>query len=206
MQLPSAKRWLVRYAKAVLTVVGSSDGSQIVEFAVTVPLLAIFSVGIFDFSGAFNLKQKIASAAQEGATTAASQPTYDLDPTTNPVSVQAVETAVFNYLTMERVITFANQGTCSASSAAVTLPASNLIWQYTITGCTGIAGDQLVITVDRGYVFATQANAEKVISSHVTVSYPYHWQFNNVIQLLGPNASFAPTTQVKADAVLPNQL
>jgi len=119
--------------------------------------------------------------------------------------VQAAETAVFNYLAMERVLKLANQGTCIAA-VAPTQAANTLAWTYTITGCSGIAGDQLIITIDRGFAFWTLANAEKVISSHVTVTYPYHWQFNNVIQLLGPNASFAPTTQIVADAVLPNQL
>jgi len=38
-------------------------GSQMVEFAVTLPLLMVFVVGIFDFSGAFTLKQKLTNAA-----------------------------------------------------------------------------------------------------------------------------------------------
>src|SRR5450755_3143018 len=42
-------------------------GSALVEFAITLPLLVVFVVGIYDFSGAFNQKQKIAQAAQEGA-------------------------------------------------------------------------------------------------------------------------------------------
>ncbi len=142
-------------------------GSQIVEFAITVPLLAIFSVGIFDFGGAFNAKQKIAAAAQEGATTAASQPTFDLDQA-NPVSVQAAETAVFNSLANQKVLPQANVGGCVANVVPVQ---TNLSWTYTIPSC-GVAGDSLIITIDRGFTFWTQANAEKVIASHVTVTYP----------------------------------
>ena len=40
-------------------------GSALLEFAITLPLLVVFVVGIYDFSGAFNQKQKIAQAAQE---------------------------------------------------------------------------------------------------------------------------------------------
>src|SRR5579863_289824 len=80
-----------------------SAGSQIAEFAVCVPLLTVFAVGIFDFSGAFNIRQKLGGAAQEGAVTAANEPTYDLDQA-NPASVQAIEKAVFVYLENENVL------------------------------------------------------------------------------------------------------
>ena len=41
--------------------------SQIVEFALSLPLLVLFVVGIFDFSGAISLKQKLTNAAREAA-------------------------------------------------------------------------------------------------------------------------------------------
>ena len=41
-----------------------AQGSSLLEFAITLPLLVVFVVGIYDFSGAFNQKQKIAQAAQ----------------------------------------------------------------------------------------------------------------------------------------------
>ncbi|MGA2426160.1 MAG: TadE/TadG family type IV pilus assembly protein, partial [Terriglobales bacterium] len=49
-------------------------GSAILEFAISLPLLVVFVVGIYDFSGAFNQKQKIEQAAQEGAIVAGAQP------------------------------------------------------------------------------------------------------------------------------------
>src|SRR6266536_2021096 len=51
------------------------DGSALLEFAIALPLLVVFIVGIFDFSGAFNSKLKIQHAAQLGAIVAATQPT-----------------------------------------------------------------------------------------------------------------------------------
>ena len=56
------------------------DGSAILEFAIALPLLVVFVVGIYDFGGAFNQKQKIEQAAQEAAIIAAAQPTSDLQP------------------------------------------------------------------------------------------------------------------------------
>jgi hypothetical protein len=37
------------------------------------------------------------------------------------------------------------------------------------------------------------------------VSYPYHWRFNSVIQLLMPGASYAATTNVSETATVHNQ-
>ncbi len=49
-----------------------TSGSQLLEFAVALPLLVVFVVGIFDFGGAFNLKQKLNNIAREGARFASS--------------------------------------------------------------------------------------------------------------------------------------
>src|ERR1700674_1733186 len=74
-------------------------GAALLEFAITLPLLVVFVVGIFDFSGAFNQKQKIEQAAQEGAIIAGAQPMSDIQ-TSNPApdSLKPVVTAVFNSL------------------------------------------------------------------------------------------------------------
>jgi len=50
------------------------QGAALLEFAISLPLLVVFIVGIFDFSGAFNQKQKIEQAAQEGAIIAGAHP------------------------------------------------------------------------------------------------------------------------------------
>src|SRR6202167_691426 len=84
-----------------------SRGAALLEFAVALPLLMVFVVGIYDFSGAFNQKQKIEQAAQEAAIIAGSQPTSDIAASagdTNPPSLQAVSTAVFNSLTASGVL------------------------------------------------------------------------------------------------------
>ncbi|HKS72090.1 MAG TPA: TadE family protein, partial [Terriglobales bacterium] len=51
------------------------EGAQIVEFAVALPLLIVFVVGIFDFSSAFTLKQKLTNVARDTARTIAAEPT-----------------------------------------------------------------------------------------------------------------------------------
>ncbi len=173
-------------------------GSALLEFAIVLPLLMVFIVGIFDFSGAFNQKQKIEQAAQEGAIIAGAQPMSDIDPSnTGPDSLQPVVTAVFNSLAGSGVLT---TGTCVPPGTA-THSGSNLKWTYKILGCP----DDLVIVIDRGWVSPSASTA--AVGTTVKVTYPYHWRFNRVIQLLFPGPSgYAATTQVTETATVHNQM
>src|SRR5580693_1611210 len=92
---------------------GDEQGSSLLEFAIVLPLLVVFVVGIYDFSGAFNEKQKIEQAAQEGAILAGAQPMTDIAASgtgtpTNPSSLLAVVSAVFNSLAGSGVLPNAN--------------------------------------------------------------------------------------------------
>jgi len=92
-----------------LRVFTTAEASQILEFAVALPLLAVFIVGTFDFSQAFNLKQKLNNAAREGARFASNLPTNDLSNATScgsppsPASVCAVRDLVSAYLQKARI-------------------------------------------------------------------------------------------------------
>jgi len=182
--------------------VRNEQGAALLEFAIVLPLLVVFVVGIFDFSGAFNQKQKIEQAAQEGAIIAGAQPMSDIASTTvNPDSLQPVVTAVFNSLAGSGVLP---KGTCSPPGTA-SGPAG-LAWTYTISGCSGaFATDKLIITINRGWVSAPGPPVS--VGTSVQVSYPYHWRFNSVIQLLfrGPSG-YAATTQVTESATVHNQM
>jgi Flp pilus assembly protein TadG len=180
------------------------DGSQLVEFAVALPLLVVFVVGIFDFSQAFNVKLKLSGAAREGARLAASLPTGDL--TGNPLSptggtVDAVRNVVDAYMKA------AGLNDCGLVSQSATKSAGTLLWTYTAaagngSGCPGA----LILTVNRSFAFkeTVGTNQVDVICTQVTISYPFMWHFNSVIQLLVPGASYAGATQIPTDALAPN--
>jgi len=186
--------------RRTVSLLRDAQGAALLEFAISLPLLVVFVVGIYDFSGAFNQKQKIAQAAQEGAIIAGAQPTSDIASSDgNPTSLQAVSTAVFNSLTGSGVLA---NGACSAPGAAS--GPVGLTWTYTISGCDS-AGDNLVITINRGLASATTTSVF-VVGTVVTIQYPYHWRFNSVIQLLIPGASYAATTQVTESATVHNQM
>src|ERR1017187_7098139 len=100
-------------------------GAALLEFAIALPLLVVFVVGVYDFSGAFNQKQKIEQAAEEGAIVAGAQPTNDIASPSSPDSLQPVVTAVFNSLVASGVVP---TGTCSPPGTA-TRP-TGVEWRY----------------------------------------------------------------------------
>ena len=177
------------------------QGSALLEFAISLPLLVVFLVGIYDFSGAFNQKQKIEHAAQEGAIVAGAQPMTDIETTNpNPDSLQPVITAIFNSLAGSNVLPLANQGGCKAPVAGT--PVSGVTWTYTISDCP----DTLTITINRGWVALSATTGAPVsVGTSVTVSYPYRWRFNSVIQVLIPGANYAATTSLSETATAQNQ-
>jgi Flp pilus assembly protein TadG len=184
-------------------------GAALLEFAIVLPLLVVFTVGIFDFAGAFNQKQKIEQAAQEGARFAAAQPTSDIHTSgsssvSSPTSLQAVVAAVFNSLADSGVLPNANQGTCAPPGSVSNT--GTLTWTYTISGCSGDLNDSLTIVINRGWVSTSGTGPPVAVGTIVTVKYPYHWRFNSVIQLLIPGASYAPMTQLTESATVHNQI
>jgi len=176
-------------------------GSQIVEFAVALPLLLVLVVGIFDFGSAFNMKQKLTNAAREAARLGASSATNDLTNPT-PTSVLAIRDLVVNYLQTARI------NDCGLGAAAATAAGAATPWKWTFTAtCPG--GGSFVLTVDRGNVFTSGVtaggNPVKILSTSVSIAYPYNWQFNRVIGLLVSGAIYPATTQIQVNSTLENQ-
>lgn len=187
------------FCKRNSALLASDSGSQLLEFAVALPLLVVFVVGIFDFGGAFNLKQMLSNIAREGARFASGLPTNDLDAIGTPPSVTAIRDLVVSHLQTARL------NDCGlATQAAVNGPVTT--WTYTAAG--GGCPAPLVLTIERSYSFTTVvgANTFNVISTRVSLKYPYSWHFNKVIQLLVPGATYLGVTQINTDATVPNIL
>lgn len=174
-----------------------TEGSALVEFAVMVPLLVVFIVGIYDFSGAYNQKQKVEHAAQVGAMIAGGQPRADIYVGNgNPDSLRPVVDVVFNSLAGDGALPLSGQTPCVSTPTLV--GTSGLTWTYRIDGCP----DSLTIVIDCGVV---DAGPPATVSTSVTVTYPYRWRFNSVIQLLFP-AGYAPITPLSETATVHNQM
>jgi Flp pilus assembly pilin Flp len=182
--------------------------AQLVEFAVALPLLVVFVVGIFDFSSAYTLKQKLTNIARDAARVAAADPASDLGNSV-PASVVDAFEVIDNYL-------LANQ----INPCGVTLPTggSNLVW--TITGTSnGCPPGGLQIIINRGYNFQASQNPDipatnctqssstgtqtSIIATCVSITYGYQWQFGRVSSLLGSTTALPGT--ITAIAVAMNE-
>jgi hypothetical protein len=192
---PAGKR--PRWCKAL----SDSRGSQIVEFAVALPLLLVTVVGIFDFGNAFNIKQKVTNTAREAARFGASQPTADLS-NSPPPSILAIRDLVVQDLQNGKL------NDCGLGSVVPPPPGASAPWNWTFTASCGTAGN-LVLVVDRGHVFTTNTNISgtpvKMIGTSVTLQYPYRWEFSRVIGLLVPGASYPGTSQITVGSFMANQ-
>lgn len=121
-------RWPTSVSKACL----DERAAQIAEFAISLPLLVVFVVGIFDFSGALSLKQKLTNAARDAARAAAADPADDLGappPSGVPASVSDAFQVVDNYLISEKI------NDCGLAVFRPTQTPGTLKWISTATGC-----------------------------------------------------------------------
>jgi Flp pilus assembly protein TadG len=188
-----AKTLSSHYARLRRTRLYDTQAAALIEFAVSLPLLVVLVVGIFDFGGAFNLKQELNNATREGARFGANQPTNDLDGTAPP-SVDAVRYLVDSYLQNAHI------NDCGLNAASQVFVAQ-LTWQYSATGS---CPSNVTLTIKRGFVVQETVGGAtvNVLCTNINIVYPYTWHFNSVIQLLVPGANFALTNiQTESTAV-----
>src|SRR5580692_878019 len=174
----------LRHPRQGFCLLRETEAAALIEFAVALPLLVVLVVGIFDFGGAFNLKQELNNAAREGARFGASQPTNDLGQTNAP-SVNAVRYLVDSYLQTAHIN---DCGLNSDSTTTWAFAGGDLDWHFSATanGCT------MTMDVIRAVPFQMTigGNTVHTLCTSVQISYPYQWHFNNVIQLLVPGANY----------------
>ena len=170
--------------------------AQIVEFAVSLPLLVVFVVGIFDFSGAFTLKQKLTNVARDAARAAAAGPVSDVVPGPAPVSVNDAYQMIRNYL-------IANQ----LNVCGINPPPSSATVKWTSTGAGGgCPPGGLTIIINRGYYFpitggslpsancnSTATGALTLVGTCVSIQYAYAWKFGRAASLLGQSTTLPST-------------
>lgn len=191
---PWLRRWCAMLHRA--------DGTQLAEFAVTLPLLVVFVVSIYDFGNAFNIKYKLADAVREGARFAVTEPSNDLSSGGGgaPPSVGEIPKLVGSYLKS------VNVNDCGLSTVTSGTPQPPLVWVYSVSsGCTGT----LTLTINRGLPFTIPSTnlyptGQTVEATQVTISYPYRWQFTNVIKLIAPTSNYATSTMITTSATVPN--
>jgi TadE-like protein len=176
--LHSSVRWMRRGTRLRT----EACGAQILEFALSLPLLVVFVVGIFDFSGAVTLKQKLTNAAREGARVAAADPAGDVDTlgsssaSTIPASVSDAFQVVDTYLKSENI---------SDCQLGLDRPqfSTGLKWVSTATASPCGATSGIILTINRGCTAAQGGTT--VVATCVSIQYPYQWQYGKVASVMG---------------------
>jgi len=202
---PLLRNWIRGLTKSGLH---DEAAAQLVEFALTLPLLVVFVVGIFDFSGAFTLKQKLTNVARDAARAAAADPASDLQ-SAPPLSVNDAFQVVDSYLLANNI------NDCGITLSAA--PSGTLTWTSTASG-NGCAAGGLTMIINRGYYFSPTGAAlpsvnctsqsptgsqTAIIGTCVSIQYAYPWRFGRVASLLG-RAVTLPST-ISAAAVAMNE-
>jgi len=172
-------------------------GAQLVEFAITLPLLVVFVVGIFDFSGAFTLKQKLTNISRDAARAAAADPATDIakPSSTVPASVDDAYQLILRYLTVNNINTCGITEAPSGSGPGV---------MFTFAAPSTSAPCGLTIIINRGYYLPSgtalqvaptscqplpaTSGVTQVVATCVTIQYSYAWRFGRVASLLGSAA------------------
>lgn len=201
---------IVAGARSLARKMCKQEGAELVEFAISLPLLVVFVVGIYDFGSAFTLKQKLGNITLEATRIAASQPMSDLsNPTscgTAPASICGIRDIVANDMSQTHVN---DCGLSGARGAPVSgLP---LAWRFAASGnsCPGT----LTLTIWRGGTFTTtpilpsppfSSLPYTTEATQLTLSYPYQWQFNRVIGLVVPGANYPGNSSLVLKTVMQN--
>jgi Flp pilus assembly protein TadG len=168
---------------------GEEQAAQIVELALSLPLLALFVVGIMDFGSAVVLKQKLDMTVEHAARVAVNQTYLDV---TNPFpkSTEAIRSAVVADLRSMKV------DDCGLRTAVPNK--TELSWTYSGGGCSGTFS----LVINRGSVYQNAgASPEWIEATRLTLSYPYTWSFGRVSRLVAPSANFVGPTQLTVEAI-----
>ncbi|MFZ0636499.1 MAG: TadE/TadG family type IV pilus assembly protein [Candidatus Acidiferrales bacterium] len=170
-----------------------SRGSQLAELALVLPILLLFIAGISDFATAFNTRQILNNAAREGARLGASESPLDLYAGGTPPSIAGISDVVQNYLT-DGGLQYTNAGVGPCTFVA---PPTQVNLQFTFAStCPNVS-----LVIDRAYTTISGDGVTRIQSTHVTITYPYHWY---MVRVFGLRLIFRLPVTLSSDAVMQN--
>jgi Flp pilus assembly protein TadG len=171
-----------------------TEGSEIVEFAVSLPLLIVLVVAIYDFRAAFTVKHMLSNTVREGARIASSQhhppnPTATNGPCNAPASICTVSNVI------GRSLQASIGDDCGLSTASAAYSATDT---WTFSGsCSGSS-----LKIERAFINPNaitlsnpfdSSDAYKIENTRITLIYPYQWQFSKIFEFFG-SANYLSST------------
>ena len=140
---------------------GTEPGSELVEFALLMPLLLLLVAGVWDFGSAFLLKDRMTNAAREGARVSVSMPINSTSCAGSvPCPLVAAADEVRQYMTNA-----GHDASCILPLQPETYTAPARV-DYTCQN--GIA-----LEIDRGATIASAGGA--VSATRLTLTFPLRW-------------------------------
>jgi Flp pilus assembly protein TadG len=184
-----ASKHVSRPMRVISGTMRNAEGAELLEFALALPMILVMVLGLMDFAHAYNLKQKLANAAREGARLGSASTADITNP--SPPTVPAIRDDVVTYLQNAGVDTSFIGTNMSYNTTTYTAT-------YYSTGNYGLEIERNVLVTGGGTTMQ---------ATRVTLRYPYNWTFgfNEIIKLLVPSASYAGTIQIETDALMQNQ-
>ncbi len=170
----------------------SDGGAALVEFALIMPFLVLMAAGIYDFGGAYGMKDKLVNAAREGARVAVNQPA-DLASSQCQVggtTYNAPCSVTLPMLTVQNDLTAAGLTTCTINPSATA--AGNFVWTYS-SASSGCGGNP-ILTIERNVQL--RVNGAAAFFTRVTVQYPFNWDFARISGSSSIPGSFWLSTSV----------
>jgi Flp pilus assembly protein TadG len=185
------RRALLRGTQSRKRLASAQAGSQLLEFALALPFLLVFVVGVLDFGQVYNLKQKLNNAAREAVRFAANENSGGNNLTVNGVSdTSAIRDVVANYLTNAGVTQCVPATTPTVSVFVYTFSSSS-------TGCGSFS-----LVINRAYPIAVGTTT--AIGTDVTLTYPYAWSIGRIANLLSGGTALSLPATITTDAVMQN--
>jgi Flp pilus assembly protein TadG len=198
-RLPSllTRRTQTGFSAELPSLVRCVEGSQLLELALSLPILLVLGIGIVDFANAWNIKQKLANAAREGVRIGASALTLEyyssigcsLPVASSPCSVQAIADSVKKYMV--------NAGLNDASCITSNSPSSSTATTWTYT-CGGVS-----MSITWPYSFTASSGAQ-LMATQVSLTYPYTWSLNHIIGILPGGGRLSLPSTISTSAVMAN--
>lgn len=177
----------------------SSGGSQLVEFALALPILLLLVVGIWDFGSAFALKQKLTTAAREADRIVVSTPISNPKGAAGcskavPCAIVSAATSAQQYLTNASLD--ASWITPSSPASSANCPSGE--WVYGSAGAPGPSLDiksGVWVTPAGSVVPGTAAApAGSVKATQATLMWPLKWQLASFLPGVFPTHVSATVT------------
>ena len=164
-------------------------GSQLVELAISVPVLFLILFGIWDLGNAFAMKQKLTNAAREGASIMTSNPSDLLNSSGNactpaPCSYEVAAETIATYLNNAGL-----NASCLETAAATQGPSpSGEEWIFSCNGITLDINHGATVevtngtcTTSGGTVTGNVAAPCYIPATKLTLSYPLTWRAERLL-------------------------